>query len=170
MKHLARNVVAVAALAATSSLLYVPNAEAVPSYTRRYGFACSSCHTMWGALNGAGITFRLSGYRAMFGKDLVPIEENKDIRIPGVNVVLPSTLPLSFVTGVGFDQRTEKRTAFDGTKTTRGASSLALEDASIFLTSPIGEHFSAFVEFPMYETKAWEFTPTGQSEIGRAHV
>jgi hypothetical protein len=150
-------------LAATSSLLYVPNAEAVPSYTRRYGFACSSCHTMWGALNGAGITFRLSGYRAMFGKDLVPIEENKDIRIPGVNVVLPSTLPLSFVTGGGFDQRTEKRTAFDGTTTKRGASSLALEDASIFLTGPMGDHFSAFVEFPMYETKAWEFTPTGPS-------
>jgi hypothetical protein len=121
---------------------------------------------MWGALNAAGITFRLSGYRAMFGKDLVPIEEGKDIQIPGVNVVLPSNLPLSFVTGVGWDQRTEKRTAFDGTKVTRGASSLALEDASIFLTGPMGPHFSAFVEFPMYETKAWEFTPTGPSGPG----
>ncbi len=163
MKQIARNIVLVAVLTATSLILFAPSAEAVPSYSRRYGFACSSCHTMWGALNAAGITFRLSGYRAMFGKDLVPIEEGKDINIPGVNLHIPSTLPLSFITGVGFDQRTEKRRAFNGTTNTRGASSLALEDASIFLTSPIGDRFSAFVEFPMYETRAWEFTPVGPS-------
>ena len=29
------------------------------------------------------------------------------------------------------------------------------------MTSPLGKHLSAFVEFPMYETRAWEFTPTG---------
>jgi hypothetical protein len=32
------------------------------------------------------------------------------------------------------------------------------------MTSPLGKYFSAFVEFPMYETKAWEFTPTGKFE------
>lgn len=118
---------------------------------------------MWGALNAAGVTFRLSGYRAMFGKDLVPIEAGKDIDIPGTSVKIPRALPFSFITGVGYDYRQEKRTAFDGTTTTRRGSSLALEDASIFLTTPVGDHFSAFVEFPMYETRAWEFTPTGQS-------
>jgi len=57
-------------LIATSLLLFPSTAEAVPSYTRRYGFDCNTCHTMWGALNAAGVTFRLSGYRAMFGKEL----------------------------------------------------------------------------------------------------
>jgi hypothetical protein len=163
MQRIAQTIIGLAVLIATSLLLFPSTAEAVPSYTRRYGFDCNSCHTMWGALNAAGVTFRLSGYRAMFGKDLVPIEEGHDINIPGVNVKIPMSLPLSFVTGVGFDQRTEKRTAFDGTVTTRRGATGALEDASIFLTSPIGDRFSAFVEFPMYETRAWEFTPVGQS-------
>jgi hypothetical protein len=163
MGRFARDILLVAILTAVSVTLFAPSAEAVPSYSRRYGFACSGCHTMWGALNAAGITFRLSGYRAMFGKPLVPIEEGHDIDIPGVNLKIPNALPFSFVTGVGYDYRTERRTAFDGTQTTRTGSSLALEDASIFLTTPVGDHFAAFVEFPMYETRAWEFTPTGPS-------
>src|SRR5450759_1193417 len=164
MHRFFRDILLVAILIATSLVSFAPPAEAVPSFTRRYGFYCSACHTMWGALNGAGVTFRLSGYRAMFGKDLVPIQEAKDINIPGLNVKLPPNLPFSFVTGVGYDTRTEKRQGFDGSSNTRAASSLALEDASIFLAGPMGDHFSAFVEFPMYETKAWEFTPTGPSE------
>jgi hypothetical protein len=164
MQRFVRDTLLVAVLIATSLVSFAPPAEAVPSFTRRYGFDCSACHTMWGALNGAGVTFRLSGYRAMFGKDLVPIQEAKDINIPGLNVKLPPNLPLSFITGVGYDTRTEKRQGFDGSSNTRGASSLALEDASIFLAGPMGDHFSGFVEFPMYETKSWEFTPTGPSQ------
>ena len=164
MHRFIRDILLVAVLIATSLVSFAPPAEAVPSFTRRYGFDCSACHTMWGALNGAGVTFRLSGYRAMFGKDLVPIQEAKDINIPGINVKLPPNLPLSFVTGVGYDTRTEKRQGFDGSSNTRTACTLALEDASIFLAGPMGDHFSAFVEFPMYETKAWEFTPTGPSQ------
>ena len=163
MQRFVRDFLLVVVLIATSLVTFAPSAEAVPSYSRRYGFDCSSCHTMWGALNAAGVTFRLSGYRAMFGKDLVPIEAGKDINIPGTTVKIPGSMPFSFITGVGYDYRSEKRTGFDGTTTTHTGSSLALEDASIFLTAPIGDHFSAFVEFPMYETRAWEFTPTGPS-------
>ncbi len=164
MKQLARNILLVAVLIATSLVLFVPSAEAVPSYTRRYGFDCSSCHTVWGALNNAGLTFRLSGYRAMFGKDLVPIEEGKDIDIPGTNVKIPGSLPFSVIAGVGYDFRTEKRQAFDGTTNTRGASSIALENVSLYLSSPIGNSLSVFFEFPMYETMAWMNRPTGPSE------
>src|SRR3974390_996487 len=102
MKRFVRALVLVAVLIATSFVVLAPSAEAVPSYSRRYGFACSSCHTMWGALNAAGVTFRLSGYRAMFGKDLIPIEEGHDINVPGVNLKIPNALPFSFVTGVGY--------------------------------------------------------------------
>jgi hypothetical protein len=122
---------------------------------------CSTCHTMWGALTGAGVQFRLSGYRAIGGKDLTPISEDIEI---AKGVTIPTTLPLSFITGVGYDSRTEKREASNGTSNTSKGSSIALEDASIFMTSPLGQHLSAFVEFPMYETKAWEFTPTGKFE------
>jgi hypothetical protein len=33
------------------------------------------------------------------------------------------------------------------------------------MTSPLGKHLSAFVEFPMYEARAWEFTPTGLASV-----
>ena len=141
--------------------LFAPNAWGVPSYSRRYGMECSGCHTMWGSLNGNGVQFRLSGYRAIGGNNLTPISEDIEI---AKGVSLPTTLPLSFITGVGYDQRTEKRDAADGTHNTANGSSIALEDASIFMTSPIGKYFSVFVEFPMYETKSWEFTPTGKFE------
>jgi hypothetical protein len=126
---------------------------------------------MWGALNGAGVQFRLSGYRAIGGRDLKPVSDDIEI---SKGVSIPTTLPLSFITGVGIDARNEKREASDGTRLTSKGSSIALEDASIFMTSPMGRHFSAFVEFPMYETKAWEFTPTGKFEAnntsGGRHV
>jgi hypothetical protein len=162
MKSFARTSVVIAALTATSALLLTPSAWAVPSYSRRYGVECSTCHTMWGALNGAGVTFRLSGYRAINGRDLTPVD--KDIELSNGLFVIPTTLPLSIVTGVGIDARTEKREASDGTSMTRTGSSLALEDASIFLTSPVGKNLSAFIEFPMYETRAGEFLPTGPAE------
>ncbi|MGC2520733.1 MAG: hypothetical protein WA373_16685 [Burkholderiales bacterium] len=149
------------ALLADLLLMLSPSAWAVPSYARRYGMECSGCHTMWGALTGPGVQFRLSGYRAIGGKDLTPISEDIEI---AKGATIPSTLPLSFVTGVGYDSRTEKREASNGTSNTSNGSSIALEDASIFMTSPLGQHLSAFVEFPMYETKAWEFTPTGKFE------
>ena len=142
-------------------VFFAPAAQAVPSYSRRYAVECSTCHTMWGALKREGVTFRLSGYRAINGKDVKP--ESEDIEY-GKGITMPSTLPLSFITGVGVDARREKRNAADGSSQTATGSTIALEDASIFLTSPVGKHFSAFVEFPMYETKSWEFTPTGQFE------
>jgi len=83
MQRIAQTIIGLVVLIATSLLLFPSTAEAVPSYTRQYGFDCNSCHTMWGALNAAGVTFRLSGYRAMFGKDLVPIEEGHDIPYSG---------------------------------------------------------------------------------------
>jgi hypothetical protein len=143
-------------------LLLPKESRAVASYSRRYNVSCSACHTMWGALNGAGVTFKMSGYRGMFGNSLTPTQ--KDIDIAGSVLSLPATFPLSIITGVGADYRREERQGADGKQNLRTGSTIDLVDASIFLTSPLGRHLSAFIEFPMYETKAWEFTPTGPAE------
>jgi hypothetical protein len=157
-----RLIVSICMMFAIGCLFLFEESQAVTSYSRRYNVSCSSCYTMWGALNGAGGTFRLSGYRAMFGNDLPPAQ--KDIDIAGGSISLPATFPLSIITGVGADYRREKREASDGASASRTGATLALEDASLFLSSPLGKHLSAFIEFPMYETKAWEFTPTGPAE------
>lgn len=145
------------------------DAMAVPSYTRRYGVECAACHSVWGALTQAGNTFKLSGYRSINGAPAKT--DTPDIELARGDLTIPASLPLSFVTGVGFDSRTEKRT-FTGAlnagatgSLTQSGSSLSLEDASIFMSSPIGPNLAAFVEFPMYEARAWEFTPTGLSSV-----
>jgi hypothetical protein len=162
MKRIVIIAVVFTVVAATLALTLATSAWAVPSFSRKFGAECSMCHTMWGALNGAGVTFRLSGYRATNGKDLEPVE--KDTELPPSNIVIPSSFPLSIITGVGYDAVKTKREAADGTTTTRTGTSLALEDASIFLTGPLGEHLSAFAEFPMFETRNGEFLPTGPAE------
>jgi hypothetical protein len=75
------------------SVFFASSAWAVPSYSRRYGVECSTCHTMWGALNGGGISFRLSGYRAIFGRDLTPISEDIELNKA---VALPTTLAVAW--------------------------------------------------------------------------
>ena len=167
MKYIARTVVAFLGLI-TLWLSLTPSAWAVPSFTRRYGVECSRCHSEWGALTPSGLTFRLSGYRAIAGVNLKP--ESEDIELSHGLLSMPTTLPLSFITGVGYDYRTEKRHSDTGVDTTSKGSTIAVEDASIFLTSPLGDHLSAFVEFPMYETRAWEFTPTGRAEANNTGV
>lgn len=143
-------------------ILLLDESHAVTSYSRRYNINCSVCHTTWGSLNGAGISFRMSGYRAIYGRDLAPVE--KDIDIAGGALSIPKTSPLSILAGVGADMRKERREAADGSKNSRTGSSLSLMDASVFISSPIGKHLSAFIEFPMYFNQAWEYTPTGPAE------
>lgn len=158
----ARKVLSFAVLVGLAMQL-MPVAQAVPSYSRQYGQKCSACHNPWGGLTPPGLTFKLSGYRAMSGKDLKPV--NPDIEITK-DFSLPGSLPLSIITGVGLESRTEKRESNQGITpaVTSKGTTLALEDLSIFLTSAMGKHFAYFIEFPMYETKAWEFTPTGNYE------
>jgi hypothetical protein len=146
-----------------ASFLLVPSrALAVPSYTREYGVSCTGCHTMWGSLNVAGATFRLSGYRAMNGRDLTPTE--KPIELANGALTMPGTFPASVITGAGLEYRREDRGASAGDHTVQNGSNLTIMDASIFLTGPLGKHLSFFIEFPMFESKAWEFTPTGPGE------
>src|SRR5512141_1325277 len=147
---------------ATSSLLFPSRALAVPSYAREFGVSCTGCHTMWGSLNVAGATFRLSGYRAMNGKDLTPTE--KPIELANGALTLPGTFPASLITGVAVESRREDRSDTTGVHTVSNGTHITIADASIFLTAPLGKHLSFFIEFPLFESKAWEFTPTGPGE------
>ena len=51
------------ASAAFISLVSVRSAHAVPSFARKYGTSCVTCHTIYPALNPFGEAFRRDGYR-----------------------------------------------------------------------------------------------------------
>ncbi len=161
MRRVARIAATVAVCSATF-FSFAPRASAVAGYTRRYGVSCGTCHTMWGALNGNGVTFRLSGYRAINGRDLKPVD--KDVELAGGALTIPSSFPISLITGAGIDGRQETRKPSDGTSNTASGLSLNVEDASIFLSAPLGQHLAFFIEFPMFENKGFEFLPTGPAE------
>jgi len=53
----------VAVLLAVGATLLPTSAGAIPAFARKYGVACSACHTNWPRLNRFGINFRDNGYR-----------------------------------------------------------------------------------------------------------
>src|SRR5450755_2556395 len=51
------------ASAAITYFSSIRTAEAVPSFARKYGTSCLTCHTIYPALNPFGEAFRRDGYR-----------------------------------------------------------------------------------------------------------
>jgi hypothetical protein len=133
-------------------LLLSPPAWAVPAFARRYGVACSTCHSAWPALNATGVAFKLSGYRSLNGFDMKPSTPDIDLAMGALTI--PSIPPISVVASSGLDLQSISRRAFDSSRARQSGSSLDLDNATLFVATPLGEHLSAFFEFPMFETHA----------------
>ena len=67
----------------TAYSLAVHKTRAIPAFARKYGLACSACHTAWPELNAFGQRFRDNGYQLMNDRDS-PIWQN------------PSYIPVTF--------------------------------------------------------------------------
>jgi len=79
----------VAVLVALGAVLLPTSAGAIPAFARKYGVACSVCHTNWPRLNRFGIEFRDNGYR-------MNRERDNPVTQPG------TYWPLAFRTTVGY--------------------------------------------------------------------
>jgi hypothetical protein len=133
-------------------LLSSSPAAAVPAFARRYGLPCSTCHSAWPALNSTGLAFKLSGYRRLNGLDLKPT--TPDIEVAMGALTIPSIPPIALISSAGLDLQSISRRAVDGTRASQNGSSIDLDNATLFVATPLGEHLSAFFEFPMFETHA----------------
>ncbi len=137
-------------------------ASAVPAFGRRYGVTCSTCHSSWPELNSTGLNFKLSGYRRLNGLDMQPT--TPDIDLGAGALKMPSVPPLALIASTGFDLENIRRRAAEGTRASQTGSSLDLNSVSLFLAAPLGDHLSAFFEFPLFETHAPDNDfPTGPS-------
>jgi hypothetical protein len=85
-----RRVSLVAVLAAVGAVLLPTSAHAIPAFARKYGLACSACHTNWPRLNRFGINFRDNGYRMNRERDN-PVTQG------------PGYFPLAFRSTVGYE-------------------------------------------------------------------
>src|SRR6201998_2529186 len=136
-----------------SALLYVaavnpPKVEAVPSYARQTGLACSGCHYTPPEVNPAGRRFKLLGY-------VDRADETKTVKADGgkkrAALDLLASLPLSVMLD----------TSFTSTKspipTTQNGSFEMPQDISLFLSGAWTTHMGSFIQVT-YDTQDDHFT------------
>jgi hypothetical protein len=141
-------VIILLAAVAVTVLLFVaalnpPKAEAVPSYARQTGLACSGCHYTPPELNPAGRRFKLLGY-------VDKADESKVVKAEGgkkrAALDLLASLPLSAML----------ETSFTSTKSpvpsTQNGSVEFPQDVSLFLSGAWTTHIGSFVQMT-YDTQ-----------------
>ncbi len=106
----------------------VQEADAVPSFARKYGTNCSACHSTWPMLNATGRSFKENGYR-------FPGVQDKDRAISDT-LYVDKTFPVSAVlTARPYDERKS-----DGTKMR------ALHEAELMAAGILYKNVSGFLE------------------------
>src|SRR5579863_4800476 len=134
-------------------LMYVaavnpPKVEAVPSYARQTGLACSGCHYTPPELNPAGRRFKLLGYVDRADETKVVKADPGKKRAP---LDLLGSLPLSVMLD----------TSFTSTKspipTTQNGSVEMPQDISLFLSGAWTSHVGSFLQVT-YDTQADHFS------------
>ena len=83
----------VAVLVAVGAVLVPTSAHAIPAFARKYGVACSACHTNWPRLNRFGINFRDNGYRMNRERDNPVTQARGTARSPSAPPSATSTAP-----------------------------------------------------------------------------
>ncbi|MBZ5649094.1 MAG: hypothetical protein LAO18_01275 [Acidobacteriia bacterium] len=120
-----------------------PGAQAIPSYARQTGLACSGCHYTPPELNPAGRRFKLLGY-------VDRADETKVVKVDGgkkrAALDLLASLPLSAMFETSF---TSTKSPVPGTQ--NGSVELP-QDISLFLAGAWTSHVGSFVQVT-YDTQ-----------------
>ena len=125
-----------------------PKVEAVPSYARQTGLACSGCHYAPPELNPAGRRFKLLGYVDKSDETKVVKAEGAKSRAP---LELLASLPLSVMLDTSF---TSTKSSVPGTQ---NGSFEFPQDISLFLSGAWTSHLGSFMQVT-YDTQADHFS------------
>lgn len=142
-------------------VLFPPSASAIPAFARRYGLSCSTCHDAWPHLNRAGVSFMISGYRRLEGRELKPTTE--DIELARRALSLPAIPPLSIMSHFGFDLQEVGRRASNSTTATRKGSSFDFNELELLAGTPLGKNLSFFLDYELFETEIENRTGPGEA-------
>ncbi len=125
-----------------------PKAEAVPSFARQTGLACTGCHYTPPELNPAGRRFKLTGYVDR-GDDTKTIKADGGKNRSALDIL--GSLPLSVMLETSF---TSTKSAIP---TTQNGSFELPQDISLFLSGAWTSNVGSFVQ-ATYNTQADHFT------------
>ena len=138
---------------ATSLLVVVPPAKAVPSYSRQTGMACSACHYAPPELNAFGRKFKLEAYTFMTKPEITDGEDKdkkkKDNHNSGLHIL--ENFPISFLFDTSFSSTNKPQ------PTTQNGNFEFPQGASIFLAGKWAENIGSFVQIT-YDSQADHFT------------
>ncbi len=114
----------------------VPNANAVPSYSRQTGFPCRSCHTTPPELTPLGRQFKLNGY-TITGMPVTKVE--KTSKEAGLQLL--QNLPLSVFFETSYTQTNAVQPG------TQNATFEFPQDVSLFVAGAWAPHLGSFAQF-----------------------
>jgi len=153
------NVIVAVGLAWAALISTPKRADAVPSFSRQTGLACSSCHTNPPELTPLGRTFKLNGY-TMRGISSITATSDKQ----KTSLSLLSILPLSAMMEIS---NTGLKTTESGTQ---NWGSSVPQDSSLFLAGSYATHLGGFVQVT-YDSQAdhfsWDNTDVRYSNNGK---
>jgi hypothetical protein len=133
---------------AVTLTVFVPSAEAIPAWARKYEFACTECHTAWPKLNSYGRDFKINGYR-------IPGEEEA---IEDMNNVIEDFLVLdkSFPVTARLIMR-----PYDKRKD-RGASIRSFHEVELMIAGRVFKSISGWLEIEAEDEEEFNvFTESG---------
>ena len=128
-------------------LLSVPKAEALPSFARQTGLACSACHTNFPELTQFGRMFKVHGYTTLAVKDALE-ETGSDTSAP---LFVNRTFPLSVMFQTSFTRTNEQQPG------TQNNNVEFPQQLSIFLAGEITPHIGTFLQ-ATYDGQSDHFT------------
>ncbi len=148
----------------------VPNADAVPVFSRKYQTSCQTCHVIFPKLNPFGEAFRLNGYR-------MPGETEEQVKQKPVSLgaeayeklwpkmVYPSTLPgnVPFALNTQFADIYQSSQDEAGREITHNDFQFP-QEVNLFAAGTLGKHAGFFAEL------TWGELPDGSSETEIEHA
>ena len=140
MKNSQRGLCLTFGFLATACLLLsagAPTANAVPSYARQTGLACSGCHTTPPELNGAGRRFKLLGYTDR-AKDTATVSSAAGEKHSALDQL--KSLPLSAMFETSFTSTNRPQSG------TQNGTFEFPQDVSLFLAGGWSAHVGSFLQ------------------------
>lgn len=175
----------IASICMLPALFWSQDSSAIPSFARKYGTSCYTCHSGFPTRNAFGEAFRNNGYRWPGGEDQDHAkQEQVKMGAEGWKNTFPSSpwpvdipgySPLSvWVRGtvVNYSERVKTTTGATRTEETLNYGTGPMNAATIFFGGTMGDNLSAFAQYNAAGTASghivWSFRPGLNLSLGNS--
>jgi len=129
-------------LVALLSVTLLPqSAQAIPAFSKKYGYSCASCHNAWPMLNAFGRRFKENGYQVERDQEM---SDEANVKSDGLTLYKYTALSPR-IKGYAFDKKKDKVTKIR-----------PLHEVELMLAGNIGQKASYWVELEGEDEDGWD--------------